>query len=750
MFQVSTGDGWAPYIARPLVGNESPSTSSSSSQSAVNTSAASTVTEAIPSMNRAVALFFIFFFFVSGICLLGVVHAILLDEFMVAVQEERQRLKEEEIELKFITSEKLGSPLDPLLASLAHFHSSIDLSNKIKELFLMIDANGSGSLDYQEICDGLKALEGFPVKLSLEDLDTLTENRALCNADGELDLPAFERLIRHQLQLYVIRTLAAAMEKIDRGQLTSPDEHTGVMLFVLKLLIANMGDFVHSTAGGKATSCSGGAEIVSPAAACEAAVPESESVQAQLSAILAREDLILDLLRGTCRPDDRHACSEAAGTNKHGSTEKSLNTSSCRCSPLCPAVPRLLARPVQHGRIHCEAASLGGPSAPSTDSDQGPLCLVPELVSPAAADPRDPAGCADSTAQDPENVIASKLESLLAALNRAPPGQNRMPAAVMVPRGLERQMKAPNLAGGHGNQEGSVCCGMVDGAAVDNDLRALLPELQAIQRDRPKDGGTSKGLLPRRPVKGPSPVVNGHGRVDSGGREEHGKVAHNSEVGQDSFKLCILPVFGMRSVSENDGGGGDGNQKQDEGIAGRDHSRHFGSASTSGDSASGAFSLPLRRPAPTPFSTRKPAVPTQLGGARQDCPSGLETTRWTALPAMLRAASPAAAEPWATMARPGGAAALSRSRLSARRQASAVSCAVEPKSPPPAHNPAERIWTPSAEEPLQVDAWAARVTLVSLAQRRAAHHSAKSALLAIRWPGHGRERARPAAHYDRH
>jgi hypothetical protein len=34
------------------------------------------------------------------------------------------------------------------------------------------------------------------VKLSLEDLDTLMENRALCNEDGKLDLASFERLIR--------------------------------------------------------------------------------------------------------------------------------------------------------------------------------------------------------------------------------------------------------------------------------------------------------------------------------------------------------------------------------------------------------------------------------------------------------------------------------------------------------------------------------------------------------------------------
>ena len=36
-----------------------------------------------------------------------------------------------------------------------------------------------------------------PIELSLEDLDTLTESKALCNADGELDLLAFDRLVQN-------------------------------------------------------------------------------------------------------------------------------------------------------------------------------------------------------------------------------------------------------------------------------------------------------------------------------------------------------------------------------------------------------------------------------------------------------------------------------------------------------------------------------------------------------------------------
>ena len=157
-----------------------------------------------------------------------------------------------------------------------------------------------------------QGLEGFPIQLSLEDLDTLTENRALCNDDGELDLASFERLIRYQLQarrrkplclssfispsfstmsipfqssdgvafhrpsplrdcflislafrysknhivylqLYVIRILAAAMEKASRGQGGGGgDDHAGVVLFVLKVSLDYFESFVFSL------SCSNG------------------------------------------------------------------------------------------------------------------------------------------------------------------------------------------------------------------------------------------------------------------------------------------------------------------------------------------------------------------------------------------------------------------------------------------------------------------------------------------------------------
>ncbi len=84
--QVGTGDGWAPYIARPLVGNTLHRRAASVSTSSDADTAAVAASAAVPGMERGVAVYFIVFFFAAGICLLGVVHAILLDEFMLSMQ----------------------------------------------------------------------------------------------------------------------------------------------------------------------------------------------------------------------------------------------------------------------------------------------------------------------------------------------------------------------------------------------------------------------------------------------------------------------------------------------------------------------------------------------------------------------------------------------------------------------------------------------------------------------------------------
>ena len=112
MFQFATGDGWAEFIARPQIGNQNPylfpdlgtatrslagSPAAGGGGALLQDGAAVAGPTALPQMRRAVAVFFVLSFFVLGIALLGIVHATLLDEFMDAVQKERQRFRELEV-----------------------------------------------------------------------------------------------------------------------------------------------------------------------------------------------------------------------------------------------------------------------------------------------------------------------------------------------------------------------------------------------------------------------------------------------------------------------------------------------------------------------------------------------------------------------------------------------------------------------------------------------------------------------------
>eukprot|EP00292_Cryptomonas_paramecium_P020399 CAMPEP_0113689116 /NCGR_PEP_ID=MMETSP0038_2-20120614/16955_1 /TAXON_ID=2898 /ORGANISM="Cryptomonas paramecium" /LENGTH=178 /DNA_ID=CAMNT_0000610091 /DNA_START=232 /DNA_END=764 /DNA_ORIENTATION=+ /assembly_acc=CAM_ASM_000170 len=178
---------------------------------------------------------------------------------MVSVQKQRQVLLDSELSSKYITASKLTSPLDPLLSRLAQFNSSSDLTQKIVDLFLLLDENESGSLSYEEIMMGLDNLEGCAITLSLEDLDAITESKALCNANGELDLQSFDRVIRNQLQLYVQRALSATIEKMEMREIRngSFEEQMCLIFFVLKMLVANL-DSHKGIMGGAVSGGNGG------------------------------------------------------------------------------------------------------------------------------------------------------------------------------------------------------------------------------------------------------------------------------------------------------------------------------------------------------------------------------------------------------------------------------------------------------------------------------------------------------------
>jgi hypothetical protein len=121
--------------------------------------------------------------------------------------------------------------IDPLLAALAHFDTSEDLTQRIHLLFRVLDVDENHALSFDEFSVGLKKLRVHPeIRLSLHDWEVITS--AVTLTEGrELRLPEFEFVMRRQLKLYVQRQLANAMEMVGNS---SPDR-PGTTLFVLKL-----------------------------------------------------------------------------------------------------------------------------------------------------------------------------------------------------------------------------------------------------------------------------------------------------------------------------------------------------------------------------------------------------------------------------------------------------------------------------------------------------------------------------------
>uniref|UniRef100_A0A7S0QNQ4 EF-hand domain-containing protein n=1 Tax=Cryptomonas curvata TaxID=233186 RepID=A0A7S0QNQ4_9CRYP len=203
MFQVCTGDNWSD-IARSLFPDQE-------------------------HVDSGVIFFFVSFHVIVGWTLLQVVVAVLIDNFTASADEEKEKAMKE----KAMRQGKnvAISALDPILAALAHFNTSQDLSNRVMTLFKVLDADDSKSLSYEELASGLKKLKVQPtIHLSEEDFHMISNQRLMCDHKGELSVTAFETIMRRQLKLFVQRQLAHAMGRTDEN------DPSGTILFVLKLL----------------------------------------------------------------------------------------------------------------------------------------------------------------------------------------------------------------------------------------------------------------------------------------------------------------------------------------------------------------------------------------------------------------------------------------------------------------------------------------------------------------------------------
>lgn len=210
MFQIATGDAWASQIGRQLVDDDG-------------------------LMDAWAVLFLVSYVLIVGLVLINIVIAVLLDEFLSTVETEKQLHADDQHRR---ARQKMGivkSPLDPLLESLCSFYTNDDLSQRIRDLFEMLDADESNSLSCEELNYGLRKLKFKPpIHLTMDDYEVITEGHMLCNNLGELDAESFELMVRCQLRQFVQMQASAAMISAD------PVERS--LLYVMKQIALSVED----------------------------------------------------------------------------------------------------------------------------------------------------------------------------------------------------------------------------------------------------------------------------------------------------------------------------------------------------------------------------------------------------------------------------------------------------------------------------------------------------------------------------
>ena len=158
-----------------------------------------------------VAFFFVSYVVVVSIVLMNVVIAVLLQGFIMSIEEQE---RQDDFEARRDKCNELAGPLDPVLARLSDFTSNADLRQRIDAIFGLFDVDDSGQLSYQEMKDGFSSLMLDPqIEFSPDDFASLTQQHALCSyEDSEggwvLDRTSFAEAMRAQLTCYSERLLA--------------------------------------------------------------------------------------------------------------------------------------------------------------------------------------------------------------------------------------------------------------------------------------------------------------------------------------------------------------------------------------------------------------------------------------------------------------------------------------------------------------------------------------------------------------
>ena len=133
---------------------------------------------------------------------------VLLDNFF----RSSQQVKEEEAAHQ-AAGQAGANVLDPLLKYLAkNFVSARDLDLKLLGMFHIFDVEGRNKLSYQDMALGVQRASPATstTYLSEEDYFEMTENLAMCQSDGTLDLHGFKTVMLKKLRWYLQRRSAEA------------------------------------------------------------------------------------------------------------------------------------------------------------------------------------------------------------------------------------------------------------------------------------------------------------------------------------------------------------------------------------------------------------------------------------------------------------------------------------------------------------------------------------------------------------
>jgi hypothetical protein len=186
LFGVATFEGWVD-VANEMMGSE------------------------VPARRRAwVVTYFVTFLFLVGYVLTSVVVAVLLEHFSEAARIEHRRRLEDQKRDTFH-----ANVFDPIVSNLAMFGNSQELTTRSLELFEILDCDDSGQLSLDELATGLFRLNiKPPIKMTEEDFDVLTLERALCSPPGSESMTpeGFELAIRIQIKDFICKKLGHAVQ----------------------------------------------------------------------------------------------------------------------------------------------------------------------------------------------------------------------------------------------------------------------------------------------------------------------------------------------------------------------------------------------------------------------------------------------------------------------------------------------------------------------------------------------------------